>query len=393
MVKRIMLVPLVVLLCASVYGSVVFEKSLADFGYESFEASEEQCKDFYITLPKAETYAFLILELKLKPSNTGNARIEALLNGKRVATFGASELKCDETCIARVPIDKEFIKEESLLKICLKPSKSITRMELSNSSKIAYYKMPVFEKEGFRKCIVVGNDCVEYYEAVIGEDLNVRISIRNSGNEDANILVESKRGIAGERSTKKEIGEAIFEATAKPDKILSFHYIVRVKEAKRFNLPPAALYYVDAFSEQRMLLSNTVTIIPRKTPDVNVALIVDSIEKDGKAKVNIVVSNGSGITLRGVEVRIISENGVAELEKMFISIGPRDTNRAEFLLSNAENAKLSCLVSIADYNFQIGCPEITIVSEEKDITVLIVASVLLVLIAIGVFLYLNAQSE
>lgn len=393
MAKHAMLALLLALLCASVYGSVVFEKSLADFGYESFEASEEQCKDFYITLPKAEGYAFLILELKLKPSNTGNAKIEAFLNGKRVAALGASELKCNEACIARVPINKEFIKEESLLKICLKPSRSITKIELSNSSKIAYYKMPVFEKEDFRKCIVAGNDCVERYEAVIGEDLNVRISVRNSGNEDANILVESKRGIAGERSTKKEIGEAAFEAVAKPNETLSFYYIVRVKEATRFNLPPSALYYTDAFSEQRMLLSNTVTIIPRKTPEINAALIVDSIEQDGKAKVSVVVSNNSGIILKNVEVRIISENATVEPEKALISVGPRDTNRAKFLLSNAENAKLSCLVTIADYNFQIHCPEATVFSEEKDNTALVVLSILLVLIAIGVFLYLNSQSE
>ena len=393
MAKHAMLALFLALLCTSVYGSVVFKKSLADFGYESFGASEEQCKDFYITLPKAESYAFLILELKLKPSNTGNAKIEAFLNGKRVAALMASELRCNGACIARVPIDRELIKEENLLKICLKPSKSITKIELSNSSKIAYYKMPVFEKEGFRKCIVVGNDCVEYYEAVIGEDLNVRISVRNSGNEDANILVESKRGVAGERSTKKEIGEAVFETVAKPNETLSFYYTVRVKEATRFNLPPAALYYTDAFSEQRMLLSNTVTIIPRETPEVNAALIVDSIEQNGEAKVSVVVSNGSGILLKNVGVYIVSESAIVEPEKLLISVGPRDTNRAEFLLSNAENAKLSCLVTIADYNFQINCPEATVFSEEKDNTVLIVASILLALIAIGVFLYLNSQSE
>lgn len=392
MAKHFFLIFLLASLCIGAYSIVVFEKTLADYGYESFEAGREQCNDFYITLPKAEDFAFLILELKLKPFNTGSARIEAFLNGTRVAALDASELKCNETCIARILINKNLIEEESILKICLKPSASTSKIELSNTSKIAYYKMPVFEKNDFRKCVVTGDDCVERYEAVVGEDLNVRISVKNSGNEDANILVESFRSVAGERSTKEEIGNITFEGIARPNEELSFYYSVRVKEAKRFNLPPAALYYRDAFYEQKMLLSNTVTIIPKERPEVSAALIVDSIEPGRKAKVSVVVSNASGIVLKDVKIIIAPENIKAEPEKVLLTIGPRDSNRAEFSLSNFENTTLSCLVTI-DHNFQVECPSINIAMKRKDNTAFIAASLLLIVIAGAVFFYLNSRPE
>lgn len=380
-------------LLGSAYASTIFEKRLADFGYEDFTAKTYKCNDFYITLPQLSGYAFLSLYILPKPSKIGNASVTVFFNNAKLAELEISKLECTETCLARISLPSDLIKEESLLRVCLIPSSGTTQLTLSNESTIGYYKMPVFEKSGFRKCIVADNKCVDKYRAVLGEDLNVRIEVTNLGNESAYIVVEAKRSVAGERKTKKELGNLRFDANILPNETKEFYYTVRVKESSRFNLPPAALYYQDAFGKQKMILSNPVTIYPKGFPDVNAVLIADSASLD-KVEVRVIVSNNSANKLNDVEVKLIAKGASVTPEKQVISVAGKTQEKASFQLKPLQKELyVSCIVLVEDYNQELRCNEIRINLKEENYVLIAIFSTIFIIIALAVFIYLNSQKS
>jgi hypothetical protein len=393
--KFLLVLAILSILFACGYGKTLFERSLEEFGYESIEATTRQCKEYMLVVPDLNGYAFLTLFVDFIPENTGNASVESYLNGKPLAKVYANEFDCagqEGYCVAYIPIEGSLIMPENTLKICLRPSESIVKIVLSNKSKIGIYTMGVFKKSDFKKCVVLGNMCLERYSAVLGEDLNVRISVRNTGNENASVIVEALRAIAGESETKQEIGKITFSAIIKPREERSFYYTVRVKQLTRFNLPPSALYYTDEFDRKHTVFSNTITIIPKEKPDIKAMLFTKDINNN-TARVSVVVSNISGVEIKEAEVMLLGDGLKALPEKQIVGIKPRDSSAIDFMVENAQGANITCAVNVKDYNMLVKCNTIELAGVEFDILPIAIASVLLIIFAIIVFLYLNSQPE
>ena len=393
--KFLLALAILSILFTPAYGKILFERSLEEFGYESVEAITEQCKEYMVVMPDLNGYPFLTLFVNFIPENTGSASVESYLNGKLLAKVYANEFGCagqEGYCVAYIPMEGPLITPENTLKICLRPSESIVKIILSNKSKIGIYTMGVFKKSDFKKCVVSGNTCLEHYSAVLGEDLNVRVSVRNSGNEDANIIVEALRAIAGESETKQEIGKLTFSATIKPQEERSFYYTVRVKQLTKFNLPPSALYYTDEFGRKHAVFSNTVTITPKEKPDI-VAMLFTKDINNNTARISVVVSNNSGVEIKEAEVILLSDSLKELPEKQTVSISPRGSSTIDFMVENVQGARVTCAVDVKDYNMQVKCNTIELAGEEFDILPIAIASVFLIIFAVIVFLYLNSQPE
>lgn len=393
--KAILAAAIFFVLISAGYAKVLFERSLESFGYDGFEASTEsaeQCRDFAVFLEDLNGYAFVTLVASFLPSNKGSATIECFFNGVPLEKAYAENFECNAgLCTAYVPIANSLLKKESMLRICLRPSKSIAKINLSNKSKIGLYAMGIFEKDEFKKCVVAGKDCVENYNAVLGEDLRVKIIAKNSGNEDANVLIYAIRPIVPEDETKKELGNIAFTETIGAGESKEIYYIVRVKQLTLFNLPPSALYYTDAFGRRIHIFSNPVTIVPKEKPDVN-AIIFPKTESDSEATVGVTITNNSGVELAGVEVMLTGDNIMALPEKQIFSIAPRDLKTAEFSVKKTSK-KLGCIVKIKDYNMEVGCNTIELAGKEANILPFVFAGLLLLIGAAAVFFYLHSLPE
>jgi|GEM_PF-2869438 len=378
------------------YAKVLFEKTLEEFGYEGFVVdtdSAEQCKEFAVVLENTNGYGFVTLVASFAPNNIGSANIECFFNNVALEKAYAKDFDCNSGfCKYYVPIESSLLKKENILKICLRPSKSIVKITLSNKSKVGTYSMGVFEKQNFRKCIVAGKECVENYKAVLGEDVQVKIILKNSGNEDTDVLVYAIRPVVPEDETKKELGNVTFRETVGAGELKELYYTVRVKELIVFNLPPAALYYADAFGRRIQIFSNPITITPNEKPDVN-AILLPKDEFDGKLSVEVAVSNSSGVELNNVEVMLSGDGIKASPEKQIFSIAPRDSKIAKFTIEKNTAEEVSCLVRINDYNMAIGCNSIVLSKKETNIIPFVVAGLLVLIGAAVVFFYLHSLPE
>ncbi|MCD6478705.1 MAG: hypothetical protein J7L44_02335 [Candidatus Diapherotrites archaeon] len=391
--RLLLIVAILLVMLVHTHGKTLFERSFEELGYESIEATTKQCKEYSLVMPNLNGYAFLTLFADFIPESTGSASIESYFNGKPLAELYANEFDCaKDYCVAYIPIESSLIKPENTLKICLRPSESIVKVVLSNKSKVGIYAMGVFKKSDFRKCVVSGNKCLEHYSAVLGEDLNVRISIKNSGNEDESVVVEALRAIAGESETKQEIGRITFSAIIKPQEERSFYYTVRVKQLTRFNLPPSALYYTDEFGRKHTIFSNTITIIPKEKPEIGAMLFTRDVNKDS-ARISVALSNNSGVEIKEAEVVLLGEELIALPEKQVVSIKPRSSSAVDFIVKNIKHGRITCAVNVKDYNMQVKCNTVELAQKEFDISPIVAASVLLIILAIIVFLYLNSQPE
>lgn len=377
------------------FAEKIFEQSLGSMGYSGFEAmadSEDKCKEYAIEVPEKDGYFFITIAANFYPSNKGTAGIDCYINNKLVGALNAKDFDCSVSpCVYHLPVSKEALAGESKLKFCLNPSQSITKIVLSNTSTVGSYLMGVFSESDFKKCVVSGGLCLERYESVIGEDLNVRITIKNSGNYESEALIYAVRPIVPDKNIRKDLSELTFIEKFAPGETKEFYYIVRAKSEDFFNLPPAAAYYYDCFEREMIVFSNPVTIVPKEKPDVDAKVFYK--ESDGKKTAQVVISNKSGVEINGVEVSLAGKGLVYEPEKQIFSIGPRNTKAADFQIKSISGNELGCSVKIEDYNMALKCNVLDISKREVGVFFLVIIGVALIAFVVGVYIYLNSLPE
>ncbi|MCX8189806.1 MAG: hypothetical protein N3F05_01090 [Candidatus Diapherotrites archaeon] len=383
------------LFLSACFAEKIFEQSLGGFGYSGFEVvtnSEEKCKEYAINIPDENGYLFLTIAANFLPSNKGTATIDCYINDKFLGSVNAKDFDCSVSpCVYYLPLSNNILSADSKLKFCLNPSQSITKIVLSNNSKIGSYLMGIFRQDEFKKCVVSGDLCVERYEAVIGEDLNVKIILKNSGNYEARALIYAVRPIVPDKNIRKELSELTFIEKFKPGEIKEFYYTVRAKSEDFFNLPPAATYYYDCFGRETIVFSNPVTIVPKEKPDVDAKILYR--EEGNKKIAQVIISNRSGVELNGVEVSLSGTGLIYEPEKQIFSIEPRNTKAVDFQLKYISSNEIGCSVKIEDYNMILSCNVLDISKKEINIVLIAIVGLILVAVAIGVYLYLNSLPE
>jgi len=393
---------LLVLLTAHANSEISF-KLLGFEGIETQGVEAIECADFVFSLddPGAEFTPILSINAEFKPFMDGEASISVLLNKTPLGPVNPGAFLCDSRgCWARIDINRSVIKKDNALRLCARTGQSIIGVNLLNESKIGFYKQPVFKKENFVKCILLeSGECVQSHRAALGEDLNIIVSIQNSGLSLSIVDFNNRKELAGETAARKEIGQTRFEGVINPGETKTITYTIRIEQAVQMSLPPAIASFTNVFNESKSLSSNIVLIEPIREPRLNTVVGVELVNNDKKqAKLSFTVFNKEIIDVKDIELAInlstdlmVSEG---ETEHLIDSLGPKEVKTIILLVQAAEPGAFSvgCKFS-AEGLTEKECEPVTISFREEDPTLLIATTIVIALLAVGIYLFIHTRED
>jgi len=381
-----------------------YESSLKSLGFEGIQAQGVEaieCSDFVFSLedPGTEFTPILSVNAEFKPSG-GTASISALLNEASLGLVKPADFQCGlGGCWARIDINRNIIKKDNALRLCAKTGQSVIGVEIFNETKIGFYKQPVFAKENFVKCILLeSGECVQSHRAALGEDLNITISLFNSGSSLSVVDFNNRKELAGEKAARKEIGQTRFEGLINAGETKTITYIIRIEEAVQMSLPPAIASFTNAFNETKSLTSNVVLIEPMGEPRLNTVIGVESIDNDKKqAKLSFTVFNKEIVDIKNIE--LVIETGKLTVlegttEHSVNSLEPKQAETITLLVQSAEAGEfpISCNFS-AEGLTEKNCESVTVSFYEEDPTLLIAATIVIALLAVGIYLFIQTRED
>ncbi len=243
----------------AVFSSIIFEKQLHLLGYKDFNISSSKC----ITLDINTNFdvAYLVLSGYMQ-------------SGSRITVYWndvlAGYISRDGNFTSRIKLipDGNFNK----LKTCFFVHEA--PIFIDKNSKIIAFSYARFLKRDFKKCIPLANNCLTKLKVPENSDINVIISVKNSGSRTAYVKLKTSRF-----SSKKyaEFGKLSWEFEIRPGETKTVSYRVHITKGD-FLIMPAVLYYKNPFGDEEIIFSNPVVVKTLLQTDIN-ALI---LSKEGK---------------------------------------------------------------------------------------------------------------
>ena len=383
------------------------EFSLKELGYGGFEAKgveKSSCMEFVFSIPDPNEGFFPIISINAEftPKGAGEAAITLFLNDALVREFKPGGFRCETgECWARVEIERERVEENNTLKACLKTGKSVTGVKLSSESLIGYYQRPAFKAEDFRKCILLETgECVESYEASLGEDLNITLSLLNSGTALSFVDLNSRVVEAGTRPSRKEIGETHFEGILYPGKTAEITYTIRVEKPDPMGLAPGVAVYKNAFGESETITSNQVFIQPKAGIEVSVSIGIESVDQAGKEAVLSFTFFNRERTLDagGLQASIILGEGLELAEGTGEiaagSIEPRQAFSTSFKVKALEQGDFTVGCTYSGNGIpEENCEQVLVSFREENPALLIGATIAILVIGGAIYLFIHTREE
>ncbi|MEM0359895.1 MAG: hypothetical protein QXK06_00980 [Candidatus Diapherotrites archaeon] len=382
------------------------EVSLKGLGYKSLEANgieAENCSEFFFSIPDPgkEFYPIISIKAEFYPSPEGLAGASAELNGENIGRFEAKDFKCSEKgCWARIELERAKFLKENKLWLCIKTGRSVTRAVLSNESLIGYYKKPIFIPEEFKACVLLDSgECVESYNATLGEDLNIILSITNKGSDFAYLDLRSRKEMAGITTARKEIGQTSFAGIIAPGEKKILSYTVRVENAVPMHLPPAYAKYSNVFGEEEIIKSNLVFINPAEEPRLTTTIGIESVKNQPReAYLVVTIFNREKIPVSNAKIRLETENGLEIVEgsqSMEIpSLEPKQAKSftLKAIAQTQGKFQINCTFS-ADGLKEKPCEPATVFFREENPVLLAGITILLLAGGGAIYIYLHTRKE
>lgn len=394
--QKIFLLGFFLLLCIGFGFAEGFEKNFALRGFEDFVvegANETEC--FSVPFLKQEQenlFPIVSLLAEFLPVREGKAGITVKVNGETIEELKPGDFKCTQECVARVMLERDKLKEENELELCISTGNTINKIVLSNKSAIGFYLTPVFLQGDFTKS---ASKTKLYPEEII----EVTISIHNSGSASALLDLNFVTPFVEERMGYIEvIGDTYFsDVELEAAERQEFIYHVKPKKPILMSLPAAILKYENVFGDFEEIRSNAVHLIVEEIEEklsgrVFAEKNVFKLGETGRVKVS--VSNLSESKAVNAEVFLNLEDDllVEGNNKEGFEILPKETKFFEFVVS-AENAgefSVGCRIKYNDFNtVESYCEEITLVFEEEKNSLWLVVGALFLLgiVLVGGILY------
>ncbi|MCX6802761.1 MAG: hypothetical protein NT067_06645 [Candidatus Diapherotrites archaeon] len=382
------------------------EVSLRELGYNSTEAKGievEQCSEFVFSIPDPgiEFYPIISIKAEFYPAPSGEAGVSLKLNGKAVGSFGIDDFRCTaESCWLRAELERGQVLKENTLKACIRTGRNATRAVLSNESLIGYYKKPVFREQGFVSCVLLDSgECVESYDAALGEDLNIILKIVNEGTGLSYVDLRNRKELAGITQTRKEIGQTSFEGVINPGETKVLSYTIRIESAVPMQLPPAIAKYQNVFGEEESLKSNLVFINPKGEPALTTAIGIESVNSFSRETLfTVTIFNKEIVPISNAKIDLNLGKGLELAE---------GSQEIELPLLEAKQAKSFTLKAKAQGNgdFKIGCTfsadglkektcnPATVSFREENPVLLAGATILLLAAGGAIYFYIHTREE
>ena len=258
-------------------GETLFERNFGEMGYETLviEGAEETgCQEIKFIYPgnidflDQEIYPIASLGVEFWPVQEGKMDANSFLNGQEISGTGIDDFKCLEgKCWERIALPKETLKkEENVLRMCLGTGNSITKITLLNESSVGLYKTADFSEENSFTMKA------EKTDLVIGEKTEIKILLHNQGSASTQTEIKFARPLAEDKNAFSVVeGDTYFEGEIEAGEEIEITYVVKPRMAAHMTLPPAIVYYKNAFGEEEAKFSNLVSLNIRE-PERQLAL-------------------------------------------------------------------------------------------------------------------------
>ncbi len=393
--------------CQYPANAFLFEKSLEEMGYGIFEVTSTNttnCTDYNFLLPatidQADSGNFTIFTLNFSvlPINEGKAKILVQLNDYNVSNFETANSKCaGNSCTERILFPREkILSEKNSLKVCPTTTSTVSQISIANSSKIGVYRMPFFKKQDF---VLVPESNV----VLVGKDVKVKISIKNSGSLDAAVDLNYIKPIVEEKieitAFKVLEGETRWSGTIKAGETKNFEYTIKTVGPIEMSLPASIACYENIFNERECIISNypqLKVIEPEKK--ITAVLVVNELNNvNEKSIVQLVVKNIGSQTLSNIPVylNVPEEFSIESGSQLISTINPNETKTLNYGISSkkAGTFNIGCQLIYTDTNSNIAsCNPAKIVFEGKKIDLPLIAGVILLIIGIAIYAFIEFGS-
>lgn len=408
MFKKFFFTVLFVALIQSVFasGPVFFERSLAEMGYSDFSvdlSNSSSCQDFVFTLPadiewqNNELFSVFSMKFRFLPVTTGDAKISVSLNGAKIDEIFAKNSNCIENdCVSRINFSKILLENtQNTLKVCPSTSSSISKIVVESASTIGLYKMPFFKKEDFVLSPESSN-------ALVGKDVVVKISIKNSGSAEAMVDLNYIKPIVEEkidlRAFKVLEGETRWSGKILAGETKEFYYTIKTMGPTLMSLPASIACFENVFNETQCLISNYPQMeIAEPSQKIEAILLSNEVNNvNEKVKLQLAVKNNSSSVISNISAYLNVPNELfseSENNQNINSINPMETKYLTFWISSqgAGTFNVGCQLVYADgaENSRTSCDVAKIVFEGKKIDLPVIAGIIFLLVGIAIYAYIE----
>jgi len=380
-------------------GETVFERSFNEMGYESLLVEgpgQKGCTQITFIFPEGQVesngiYPIASIAVEFSPIQEGKADLNVLLNNSNIAKLAAKDFKCNESiCWERVWLPKRLLKEEeNSLQVCMQTGNSITRMILSDESKIGLYKTAYFGGKNDFQMVA------EKTSLVIGEKTTISIILHNEGSDLAAAEIKFARPLAEDKNAFSVVeGDTYFRGIVKAGEKIEISYVVKPRIAATMTLPPAIVYYENEFFEQESIFSNQVTLNVREPERKVEAFIVKNIESalvGQPMQMMVAIKNVGRDPVYDLSVDMQGSMDLSQDETEIGTLLPKETKYLPFTAmgSIAGNYPIGCTVTYKDANIvESKCPGSFVEIMQQGISPAIYMGIILIGVALIAYIYI-----
>lgn len=410
-IGQTILVAFVIFLCSTAFAQTLSEITLADLGVQNYVVEGTELTKCFETpfSPtsdlNAQTYGIVSVNAEFAPVPSKKSTINVYINDFEIDSVKTADFLDG---FARFNIPQEKILPENLLKICATTSFETQKITILNGTKIGYYLMPDFEKNGAFEIVL------KEKEIRLLEEFTVIAVLKNYGSRDAGITLKYRRDDLEKETPETELvkGSTKISTTIPACKkraqdlsciepsVVQFEYLLRPKLVGNITLLPATVEFQNPFGETVLLESNRPTIAIVE-PEIKIRPFI-SVEKEEylvgeKINAKLLITNEGAHPLYNLFLSL-EPSGLAILkgdqQEVIEIINSNQTIEKEFTLSSVEKGEFSigCKIDYLDYNVvQSKCSETQIVVQNPALDITIMGAIALVVISIGIYVYLHLK--
>lgn len=275
------------------------------------------------------------------------------------------------------------------LELCGATSASGEWLHVSEEGTIGLYQQPKFDGPTHFQTIIAGKN------PLLGQEIPIQVSLTNTGSQPADVRIDYRKYDLPYIPLLK--GQTGFEGTIEPGEQKIITYLIKPLRAVQILLPPAVLTYTDIFGET-VTQESTRAYLEVAAPEFNVkgAFFVPQTQVRVNEPVNVRwVAKNEGLTpIDGLRVAFtVKPNGVISPSTIEAThLTPSEAQSRDFTITfeKAGTYELGCLLtSAADPALKTDCESAAIEVVENDTLLPLAFSVLLLLIAMGVYAYIS----
>jgi hypothetical protein len=381
----------------------------SELGYESvfFDSMDEKCieLDFLTDLNSFEKTAFLSLHLEFFGKQNTNDKIKVFFNEFLLTEFNSLNLSIGSVSDSsfnawkRIFVPGELINEKNKVKICIKTSNSTPKITFFNDSSFGFYSSSLFKENSFEMNLM--------QEPIAGKDISVEITLRNYGVVSQQVEVFYRKEelenrtpwvkfVSGKSSFLGEVPSCIewTETGCIVPGEKTFSYLIRISKTGPLSILPAILNYENFFDEKISGKESNRLYLDVIAPKVQLTpffIVPNSVFfVDEEIPLKLIVKNTGLINAPEINLQLISD----ELTLSSTSFNSFELNASEskefnLIAFSSINGEffIECNAVIPDYELNFSCEKTSIVFQEKQLPLELIASAILGLIAVIALFY------